>query len=128
MGRRRGVIQPDGAASAGPRLMASATSSYATDKTGSKSSCGSGARARRRGGLEASPRLSRILVIAGCSLRMAMNRSLTPRREVSCRRKRGRHVRGLGQRRRLRLARACLRVLGVLGFGHDVLAPSRRAR
>ena len=31
-------------------------------------------------------------------------------------------------RRGLRLARTCLRVLGVLGFGHDVLAPSRRAR
>ena len=43
-------------------------------------------------------------------------------------RKRGRHVRGLGHRRRLRLARACLRVLGVFGFGHDVLTPSRRAR
>jgi hypothetical protein len=43
-------------------------------------------------------------------------------------RKRGGHVRGLGHRRRLRLARACLPVLGVLGFGHNVLTPSRCAR
>jgi hypothetical protein len=49
-------------------LVPSATSSYATDSTGSKSSCGSGARARRSGGLEASPRLSRVLVIADSSV------------------------------------------------------------
>ena len=63
-GRMDGVSAIGRRTDASPRLPAantlvpSATSSYATDSTGSKSSCGSGARARRRGGLEASPRLA----------------------------------------------------------------------
>jgi hypothetical protein len=68
-------------------LLPSATSSYATDSTGSKSSCGSGARARRSGGLEASPRLSRILVIADSSVTLDCRR-LDVRLEVE-RRERG---------------------------------------
>jgi len=55
-------------------------SSYATNKTGAKPSCGAAVRAGGNGGLEASPRMSRIVVIAGCSVMVTRTQTLPPQR------------------------------------------------